>query len=136
MKILFAVEKVAHVNSEKDSYNILEKTCAKELNDALHRLKKNYICIPKTPNDSNGNLPLVSFVDTSQEKDNSNKYYKIKVLGVGDLKFISMALGKVNMDAHWCFLCNLSKEVWKDIGCPEGNKWTLESMRVLNESEG
>ena len=138
-----AVEKVAHVDSEKDSYDILKKTCAPVLNEGLHRLKNQQLCINKMPfddeddNNENNNEKFASFVSLFDIDDGSSgndiSYHRIRVLGVGDLKFISMAQGKPDMDPHWCVKCDLAKNEFKKINCRKGICWTLEQMNEVRK---
>jgi hypothetical protein len=39
-----------------------------------------------------------------------------------------MILGKVNMDGHWCYLCDLSPNEWSKLDHTEGRPWTLTRM--------
>lgn len=54
--------------------------------------------------------------------------HEVQVLGVGDLAFISMVLGKVNMDGQWCYLCDLSPNQWCESMHTPGRPWTLHLM--------
>ena len=49
---------------------------------------------------------------------------------VGDLKFLSMMLGKENFDTIWCYLCNLRNTQWQKKGHARGELWTLEALRT------
>ncbi|OEU21464.1 hypothetical protein FRACYDRAFT_235090 [Fragilariopsis cylindrus CCMP1102] len=91
-----AVEKIGHIDSDKDNYTILNETIAPFLNTSLQYIKD-----------------------------------KVLFLGVGDLKFVSMSLGKVNMDSHWCHLCDLSPNEWMNLDHSEGNNWTLAGIEAL-----
>jgi hypothetical protein len=53
------------------------------------------------------------------------------VYGVGDLAFVSMILGKVNMDDHWCYLCDLSPNEWSKLDHTEGRPWALTRMEDI-----
>ena len=101
------VEKVAHIDSEKDTYDILKQTCAPKLNSALHRLKDHRLRINKLAINDNDFASFVSIDDDGDgdgdgDGDTNISYYNLRVLAVGDLKFISMAQGKPDMDPHWC----------------------------------
>ena len=132
-----AVEKVGHIDCDKDTYDILNETIASKLNDSLKRLKSKYIRVPKkqveesTLNDEGNDqdIEVVSYVDAPRHDDTENRYYKIKVVAVGDLAFVSMALGKVNMSGDWCFICDLASRMWKVRGHPKGDDWTLQKMK-------
>jgi hypothetical protein len=54
--------------------------------------------------------------------------HDVNVFGVGDLAFISMVLGKVNMDGCWCYLCDLSPAEWAEKDHDQGCPWTLSRM--------
>ena len=144
MILYSVVEKVAHVDSEKDSYDILKLTCAPKLNSALHRLKDHRLCINKlaivdpdddeVENDNNSNNEnFASFVgDDGDDGDDNNagdtdiSYHRLRVLGVGDIKFISMGLGKPDMDPHWCVQCDSTKNKFSKLNCRKGMKQVRE----------
>ena len=53
---------------------------------------------------------------------------------VGDLKFLSMMLGKVDFDSYWCYLCMLSHPDWQQKGyASDGELWTLDKLKKQAE---
>ena len=136
-----AVEKIGHIDSEKDNYDILNGTIAPLLNDSLQYIKDKVLCVPKNRSNPDADAEAdadaligddcISFVEQEIGYDTNNNYYKIKVLGVGDLKFVSMSLGKVNMDGNWCYLCDLAPKVWMQLNHAGGMKWTLADIDIL-----
>ena len=48
---------------------------------------------------------------------------------VGDLKFMSMMLGKEDFDSYWCYVCSLCHAVWQDEGHADGFEWSLEKLK-------
>jgi hypothetical protein len=72
--------------------------------------------------DPDGNNPvdavqtLIELADTTttdnEPPGSMESSHDIKVHRVGDLAFASMILGKVNIDGHWCYLCDLSPKEW------------------------
>ena len=52
---------------------------------------------------------------------------------VGDLKFLSMMLGKVDFDSYWCYLCMLSHPDWQQKGYASGELWTLDKLKKQAE---
>ena len=47
---------------------------------------------------------------------------------IGDLKFLSMMLGKENFDSIWCILCQLRNVDWQKKGHKLGELWTLKTL--------
>ena len=52
---------------------------------------------------------------------------------VGDLKFLSMMLGKEDFDSYWCYLCMLSHPDWQQKGYASGELWTLDKLKKQAE---
>ena len=70
-----------------------------------------------------------SFENGRNQLDTRSRYYKINVLGCGNLKFIMTCLGRVNMDTHWCYLCRLGSSQFSKLDHGEGGKWTVQTIR-------
>ena len=79
-------------------------------------------------NNNDDELPRSSFVENKDNNDVDNNYFKIKVVGCGDLKFIATCLGRVNREGYWCYLCELGAAEFCCIGHVEGEKWTSATM--------
>ena len=53
---------------------------------------------------------------------------------IGDLKFLSMMLGKENFETYWCILCQLAKKDWQDAWYDATELlWTLEKLKEQAE---
>ena len=52
---------------------------------------------------------------------------------VGDLKFLSMMLGKENFDSYWCYLCMLGHADWQKHGYTPGELWSLDKLKKQAE---
>jgi hypothetical protein len=86
-----------------------------------------------------GNIPewddsSSSSDDSPREKGDPNPQEKVschetQVFAIGDLAFVSMSLGKINMGGRWCYLCDLHPEDWCELIHRNGNPWTLSRMR-------
>ena len=142
----FAVEKVAYIDSKKDMYEVPEKTTAKPLKkyfsakkmpffvsqSILYRQLANLDNISSSDN-SKEDLWSVSFVTHIKAPERNVLNYNFKLLAVGDLAFVSTALGKINMEGRWCLLCDLlSPKKWKTINHEAGEKMTFHTMQMIH----
>lgn len=130
-----ATDKIWHIDCTKDTYEILEATGAKILDDSLIKLKNSAIRIhPATGDDEK---PLVAFIPLDQmHRETSAAYrtYKMKIRATGDLAFINMLLGKEGMSGHWCYLCDSHKKEFKKIDHEGGVPWTLKKMQEVRNA--
>mgnify|MGYP005724356419 CR=1 FL=1 len=121
--------KIGHIDCEKDTYQILKSTLSKPINDDLKLIKSKYLCVPKDNTNEDEDAPLnCYFIDEKDNNDTDNNYFKIKVVGCGDLKFISTCLGRVNREGYWCYLCSLGASEFCHMDHDEGEKWTLAKI--------
>jgi hypothetical protein len=146
----YAVEKVGHIDCKKDTYEVLLKTIAKPLNDSLQRLKESFLFVPNPidvttetyESDSDSSRSDESFrqvylvPNTEELPETTDRMYNIKLLAVGDLAFVSMALGKINMGGKWCHLCDLAPKEWKKIDHEAGEDMTLQRMEEIRSAIG
>jgi hypothetical protein len=94
-----------------------------------------------TFDDPDGNNPVDAVPTLIEEADTTTtdngpprsmeSSHDVKVYVVGDLAFVSMILGKVNMDGHWCYLCDHSSNKWSKPDHTEGRPWTLTRMEDI-----
>jgi hypothetical protein len=117
---------VGFVDCKKDTYDIFQGTIGPKLNESIGNIAKKWVDI------SDESLSI-EFVDppTNHSGEIPNNFRPIKVFSTGDLKYLSMTLGKVNMDSKWCPFCKLSPHEWKVRGHEPGAPWTLEAMEEV-----
>ena len=68
--------------------------------------------------------------DTTNVEPTSDLVQKVEAFMIGDLKFLSIMLGKENFDCNWCYLCQLYTDKWKrcDHKPLDGIRWTLQKV--------
>jgi hypothetical protein len=119
---------IGFIDCKKDTYAIFMATIGKELNKSIKNIVNKWVHM-STEGQS---VVTVEFVDPPIDgATNQANLWAIKVLSTGDLKYLSMILGKVNMDPHWCPFCTLSAQEWKIRGHERGLLWTLDSMEAV-----
>ena len=141
--------KVAHIDCEKDTYQVLRQTITPFLNTELTKLidgtEKVYIFFK---GDSDGvkwftsqlgkNESIPKFVSPSTNLTCPEFVYhktcEVRVLLTGDLAFYATVLGKVNMSGRWCTWCKLSPAQWGVENHDKGELWTVPSMSSVRES--
>ena len=58
----------------------------------------------------------------------SNTIQDVVAYIIGDLKFLSMMLGKEYFDSFWCILCKLGLNDWRECSQDHGELWTLDKL--------
>jgi len=123
-----------YVQCLKDTYQILDDTIAKPMNESLKKIRdKGRVTIFQKPT---GNVEICfGPIHTTQGVELASA--PVELFMVGDLAFYSMVLGKESMANHWCWRCRLSKSEWtNDTNTRTGAEWTLENMEQhLNKLE-
>lgn len=137
---------MGHIDCRKDTYKFLNKSIAKPLNNSLQRLKNAVIFVPnciyriieetsKSDTDSSRrsetDRPVYLVPRNDKLPEPNDKMYNIKFLAVGDLAFVSMALGKIDMGGKWCPLCDLSPKHWKELDHEQEEVMTLQRMELI-----
>jgi hypothetical protein len=120
---------VGFVDCKKDTYAMFMATIGKELNKSIKSIVNKWVRMSS----EGQSVVSVEFVDPPIDgaANQATNLRPIKVLSTGDLKYLSMILGKVNMDPHWCPFCTLSAHEWKIRGHEKGLPWTLDSMEAV-----
>ena len=49
----------------------------------------------------------------------------------GDLAYYVIMLGKEGSSGHWCYRCDLHKDIWKIANHEHGTLWTNESLKAM-----
>ena len=121
------VLKVAHIDYEKDTYQVLRQTITPFLNTELTKLidgtekvhlffKENSDGVKWFTSQLGKNESIPKFVSPSTNlfcpEFVYHKTCEVRVLLTGDLAFYAIVLGKVNMSGRWCTWCKLSPAQW------------------------
>ena len=106
---------VGHFDAAKDTYEVLENTIAKQLNEGLRRIVNKFAVVYSVEH----NEPTVIFADEMPVADINNNdthnkcvFFEVRAFVSGDLAFYSTILGKPNMSLCWCNWCMLFKQAW------------------------
>ena len=109
------VIKNVHIDCEKDTYDVLNDSIVKPLNEEMKLLMNKDMCVYFMWNEYKNLI-----IKYSKEEDTNKSIYKniIKIkarLSIsGDLVFFATVVGKVSMSGCWCHWCNLSAKGWAD----------------------
>ena len=82
-----SILKVGHIKHNKDSYEVLKSTIGPPLNEYLQLVKSKILRVPYDCDRES------QFVDVRSDHE-IYKFYKINVVGCGDIKFIMTCLGR------------------------------------------
>jgi hypothetical protein len=129
---------VGHIDTAKDTYEVLEATICKQLNDGHWQIANKFAVVHFVGLHD----PIVVFVDELPIADITNNNntattamsFEVRTFISGDLAFFSTILGKPNMSPVWCNWCMLSKAAWNKEGHNPGEKWTIESINQFCHS--
>ncbi len=117
---------VGHIDTAKDTYEVLEETIAHELNERLWWIVNKFVVVHFADNHD----PVIVFADEAPavEHNNNCATFGIQAFISGDLAFYATILGKPNMSPVWCNWCILSKQAWNVEGHTPGGKRTIENI--------
>ena len=135
------VTKLAHIDCQKDTYEILRDTITPLLNTDINKLidGKNVMCLFKTKNNEysvqlkSSNFEEVPTFVCLVTKQICSKFHFVRSCSIrlrvtGDLAFYASLLGKVNMSGNWCIWCKLSHNEWSSPNHKDGDAWTNDAM--------
>ena len=114
-KLRSYVIKNAHIDCEKDTYDVLNDSIVKPLNEEMKLLMEKDMFVYFMWNE-NKKLIIKYSKEEDINKSSSNKIIQIqtRILISGELAFFSTVGGRVNMSGCWYHLCNLSAKKWSD----------------------
>jgi len=124
---------VGHINAAKDTYEVLEGTVARELNEGLWRIVDKVLVVHFAENHD----PVIVFAveaPAAEERHNNWAMFGIQALISGDLAFFSTILGKPNMSPIWCNWCMLSKQAWSVAGHAPGDRWAIDKIQQIRHN--
>ena len=129
------INKIAHIDCKKDTYEVLQQTICPAINNdindlidgnkqlIIYREKTNgklyYTCQFGSNNDTTSFLCPIN--NNTVEEFEFVKACKVRILLTGDLAFYAAMLGKINASGHWCTWCQSIYEVWKEYGHAKGD---------------
>ena len=131
-KLKSYVIKNAHIDCEKDTYDVLNDSIVKPLNEEMKLLMEKDMFVYFMWNEDKKFI-----IKYSKEGDINKPIYrkgiqiKTRLLISGDLAFFATVVGKVDMSGCWCHWCNLSAKEWSDKSYIKGMLWTID---VLNKN--
>jgi hypothetical protein len=125
VKPISVILQVGHIDTAKDTYEILQQTIAPPLNEGMRRIINKFAAI----HHAIGGNPIVTLVDERPDNNNNRGIVlQIRAFMAGDLAFYATVLGKPNMSPCWCTWCMLSKLQWNIEGHRAGPEWTVDKI--------
>ena len=126
-KLKSYVIKNAHINCDKDTYDVLIDSIVKPLNEEMKSLmKKIYVY-------TLWGMKIKSLSSNIRKKKILTNQFikkiiqiKVHLLISRDLAFFATVIGKVNMSGCWC---NLSAKYWSDKYHIKGMIWTIDLFK-------
>ena len=124
------VIKNAHIDCDKDTYDVLNDSIVKPLNEEMELLMNKDMFVYFMRNEDKKLI-----IKYSKEEDINKSIYKkniqikTRLLISGDLAFFATVVGKVNMSGRWCYWCNLSAKEWSDKSYIKGMLWTINLLK-------
>lgn len=122
-----AVEKVGHIDCRKDTYNVLKQTIANPLNKSLKSMKGTkiwYLLEIDSSNVPERDVDLVDrgvgFVKAKEAATANSSDRTVKLLRIGNLAFIAMALGH---GQYGWFMVSLVFRISNVLATPQTRKW-------------
>ena len=115
-KLLPYVINNAHIDCDRDTYDVLNKSIVKSINDDMKILmnKDTFVFLLWNEDDK------LTIQYSTKDDCNASSYLKVihitsRLLISGDLAFFATVVGKVNRSGCWCHWCNLSPFEWGKI---------------------
>ena len=121
-----SVYPLADAKCKKDNGDIFKNTIKNELAKGINAIERDEVNFHQNKETKKWECTLVS-----KEEEHPDDDIQVDVLTymIGDLKFLSVMLGKENFEGLWCFLCQLYHDDWKEHGHAAGNFWDLDELR-------
>jgi hypothetical protein len=110
VKPISVILQVGHIDTAKDTYEILQQTIAPPLNKGMRRIINKFAAVHELPVGIVGGNPIVTLADERPDNNNNRGLVlQIRAFIAGHSAFYSTILGKPNMSPCWCIWCMLSK---------------------------
>ena len=122
--------KNAHIDCDHDTYDVLNKSIVKPINDDMKTLMNKDMFVFLLWNEDD----KLTIQYSTKDDCNASSYLKViqittRLLISGDLAFFATVVGKVNRSGCWCHWCNLSPFEWENIHHEKGTLWTIDLMK-------
>jgi len=120
---------VAYVTG-KDTPDVLEAAIMDWLTTDLEAINSKKVVLDVL---QDGNTAC-AFVNTDEEVSGSRHCHSIQhvtIYNTGDLKWMAMLLGMVDMSSEWCIFCMLHKKQWLENNHRKGNERTIQKIQEL-----
>ena len=115
-KLLSYIIKNAHIYCDHDTYDVLNKSIVKPINDDMKTLMNKDMFVILLWNEDDKLIIQYSTKDDCNE----SSYLKViqittRILISGDLAFFETVVGKANRSGCWYHWCNFSPFEWENI---------------------
>ena len=129
-KVISYVIKNAHIDVDHDTYDVLNNSIVKPINEDMKLLMKKDMFVYLLWNEDQ----KLTIQYSTKDDVNESKYVKViqvvtRLLISGDLAFFATVVGKVNRSGCWCHWCNLSPLEWENTNHEKGMLWTIELIK-------
>jgi hypothetical protein len=134
---------LGEVECKSDSSKFLAASLAPKINDCLTEMVR---YVPGCATDGivevyreggvNGPLYASALLDSRGRRSGYDVLVislPLRVFVTGDLKFYSTILGKEGMSPFWCWLCQLSRQLWQPKGHQKGTLWSIVLLQTVAE---
>jgi hypothetical protein len=95
IKTLSTILQVGHIDTSKDTYDILEQTIAPPLNEGMRQIINKFSAVHQPPA---GN----TIITLAAEQPDNSLVFEIRAFIAVDLAFYATILGKPKMSPCWC----------------------------------
>ena len=129
-KLRSYVIKNAHIDCEKDTYDVLNDSIVKPLNEEMKLLmEKDMFVYFMWDEDKKLTIKYSKEGDINKSIYKKVIQIKTRLLISGDLAYFATIVGKVNMSGNWCHWCNLSPLEWSNKSHTKGMLWTVDLLK-------
>ena len=121
---------LADVKCKKDTGEIFKRTVKDNLSIGINRVEHGKVQF-KENKDNETQRWYCTILDPDHEdfKADDDTIKEVVPFIIGDLKFLSMMLGKENFDTGHCFQCTLYIDEWQKKDHEPGECWTLAMLK-------
>ena len=125
---------IAHIQCKKDNDTVLTNTIIEPLQSGFKKLAENQFMLFY---DDNKLLQIKQVSATEQRSDSMpkpNKVIRPNLYITGDLAYYVVMLGKGGSSGHWCYRCDLSKDIWKEANHNNGALWSNTTLKAMSDT--
>ena len=125
---------IAHIQCKKDNDTVLTNTIIEPLRSGFKKLTEHQFMLFY---DDNKLLQIKQVSATEQRSDSMpkpNKVIRPNLYITGDLAYYVVMLGKGGSSGHWCYRCDLSKDIWKEANHNNGALWSNTTLKAMSDT--